>query len=280
MSAEALLADVWGPVAGSSAAASLHVSVSKLRRAIDPGRHPRDASPLASTAGGYTLAVESDAAEAEQRARHAASLLGSGDLVAAHAALDDARAMWRGEPYEGVGEHAWLVLERARCSELRVYVAELLAETSLRLGGDAGGVVLDLSDLVARHPTRERLAVLLAVALYRDQRQDDALAMLRLIREHLRDHAGLDCSPEVQRIEELILAQQPDPYVARTPTAPVGTGAVDRRASVRGHLLVGRGRARAVLTAAAEASESGQPTTALLVGEGGIGKTSLARRSR
>ena len=116
VSAEALLADVWGPAAGSSAAASLHVSVSKLRRAIDPGRHPRDASPLASTAGGYTLAVESDAAEAEQRARHAASLLGSGDLVAAHAALDDARAMWRGEPYEGVGEHAWLVLERARCT--------------------------------------------------------------------------------------------------------------------------------------------------------------------
>ena len=65
--------------------------------------------------------------------------------------------------------------------ELRVYVAELHAETSLRLGSDAGGVVLDLTDLVARHPTRERLAVLLAVALYRDQRQDDALAVLRSI---------------------------------------------------------------------------------------------------
>jgi DNA-binding SARP family transcriptional activator len=153
VTAESLIADVWGPSAGDSSASSLHVSVSKLRRAIDPDRGTRASSPLVSRAGGYALAVSSDAAEVDERARGAALLLDSGALTEAHEVLADARASWRGEPYEEVGEHSWLVLERRRCDELRTYVAELFAEATLRLGRDAGGVVLDLTDLAQRYPT-------------------------------------------------------------------------------------------------------------------------------
>jgi DNA-binding SARP family transcriptional activator len=274
VAAETLLADVWGPVAGDSAAASLHVSVSKLRRAIDPDRHARAHSPLVSTSLGYALAISSDVADLEDSARLASSLLGAGDLLGAHTILGDAQTAWRGEPYEGLGEHSWLVPERRRCEELRLYVAELCAETGLRLRSDAGSVVLDLSGLVNHNPARERLAVLLAVALYREQRQDEALSVLRTTREHLRDHLGLDPGLEVQRTEQLILAQESDPYVTpmlRRSAVTVSTN------GVLGHPLVGRGRPRAVLAAAAAAAESGRPTTALLVGEPGIGKTRLAR---
>ena len=55
--------------------------------------------------------------------------------------------------------------------------------------------MLDLTDLAQRYPTRERLAVLLAMALYREQRQDDALTVLRLTREHLRDHVRSRSEP-------------------------------------------------------------------------------------
>jgi DNA-binding SARP family transcriptional activator len=173
VSAEALLADVWGPVAGDSAAASLHVSVSKLRRAIDPDRRARASSPLVSTTGGYALAVETDTGKVEERARRASGQLEAGDLEAAYVELAEARASWHGDAYEGVGEQSWLVLERRRCEELRLYVAGLYAETCLRLGRDAAGVVVDLTGLAEQHRSHERLAVLLAVALYRALNEHD-----------------------------------------------------------------------------------------------------------
>jgi len=217
----ARLADVWRPAARDSAATSLHVSVSKLRRAIDPDRRARASSPLVSTAGGYALAVGSDATEVQDEDRRASGLLGAGEFAAAYDVLAEAWASWRGEPYGEVGEHSWLVRERRRCDDLRTYVAELHAEASLRLRRDAGGVGLDLAGLAERHPTRERLAVLLAIALYRDQRQDEALRVLRLTRDHLRDLSGLDPGPDFQLVEQLILAQRPDPYAAQPPTGSV-----------------------------------------------------------
>ena len=118
--------------------------------------------------------------------------------------------------------------------------------------------------------------MLLAVALYREQRQDDALSVLRSTREHLRDQSGLDPGPELQTHR----AADPGPGTGplRAPvaaTAPVMP--VPAIPGVAGqHPLVGRGRPRAVLDAAAEAAESGRATTAVLVGEAGIGKTRLA----
>lgn len=267
---ELLLTDVWGR-SDDSVAASLHVSISKLRRAIDPDRELAT-SPLVSTMGGYALHVPTDADEMEELARRASRLLTDGAVADAEVVLRPVAAVWRGDPYEDVGEHAWLVIERRRCEELRAYVAELYAEARLRLRPVGGDVVLDLTELVARHPARERLAVLLSVALYREQRQEDALAVLRETRRHLLEESGLDPGPDVRRTEELILAQQPDPLMRSSPPAPLWDGRPDPEPP-----LLGRGRQRAILDAAAAAASAGEVGTTLVLGEAGIGKTRLTR---
>jgi DNA-binding SARP family transcriptional activator len=284
VSAEALLTDIWGPNAGDSTS-SLHVSISKLRRAIDPDRRARADSPLISAGSGYALHVDTDLAEAEAYAEQASDLMRLGNVPEALDIADRARSAWRGEPYEGLGEHAWLVLERRRCEEVRLRVIELAAEARLRLGREPRGVVVDLLAPVEQHPSHERLAVLLAAALYREQRQDDALRVLRITRDHLREEAGLDPGPDLQRLERAILAQEPDPYASPAPQGlrlphALLDASVDpavRKTPVRWLPLVGRRRSRAVLDAAAEAAAAGQPTTVLMVGEAGIGKTRLAQ---
>lgn len=275
--AQALLDDVWGPEA-ETAAASLHVSISKLRRSIDPQRHARADSPLVSTSGGYALAIGVDVTAVEEQARRASTLLAAGELEPAHGELARALESWRGDPYDGLGEQPWLVHERRRCEELRLYLAELSAETSLRLGRHPAAIVIDLTKLVQQHPGHERLAVLLAVALCRQQRQDEALQVLRATRGHLRDESGLDPGSELMATEDLILAQEQDPYApTRTETTPAAPGASPVEALPGRYRMVGRGRARAVLDAAAQAAESGRATTCVLVGDAGIGKTRLAR---
>jgi predicted ATPase len=72
---------------------------------------------------------------------------------------------------------------------------------------------------------RERRWALLVLGLYRADRQGDALATLRKVRDLLADQLGVDPGPELQTLEQQILAQDPrlrlaEPTLA-TPVTPV-----------------------------------------------------------
>jgi DNA-binding SARP family transcriptional activator len=69
-----------------------------------------------------------------------------------------------------------LALESARLEELRLAVVEGRIEADIALGRHAA-VTGELERLVAEFPVRERLWRLLVLALYRDERQADALAV-------------------------------------------------------------------------------------------------------
>ncbi|NHC15679.1 AfsR/SARP family transcriptional regulator [Motilibacter deserti] len=218
--AERLVEEVWAGSAPASAPQTLQVFVSKLRRAVEPGRPARaPATVLVSASPGYLLAAEAVSVDADEFAALAgegARLREAGRAAEARDALTRALALWRGPAYADIADLPALRQEASRLEELRVAAQEELLAARLDLPG-AQEAVGELEGLVAAHPWRERPRELLALALYRAGRQADALAALRAARRHLADELGIDPGPALQRLEAAVLAQDP----ALSPAAPV-----------------------------------------------------------
>jgi DNA-binding SARP family transcriptional activator len=70
-------------------------------------------------------------------------------------------------------------------------------------------VVAELDALVAAEPLRERLHAQRMLALYRCGRQADALDAYRQARAVLVDAIGVEPGPELRRLQEAILVQDP-----------------------------------------------------------------------
>ena len=112
-----------------------------------------------------------------------------------------------------------------RLEELRASALELRIEAELALGRHAR-LIGELQELVGRHPLRERLWAQLMTALYLDGRQADALAAYRSARERLIDEIGIEPGPELRRLEQRILAQDPALAAEDAPTAPPARAAL------------------------------------------------------
>ena len=84
-----------------------------------------------------------------------------------------------------------LALEAARLEELRLVAVEGRGEAGIELGL-AAEVIGELERLVAEYPVRERLWRLLVLALYRAERQADALAAYRRARAVLAEELGIE----------------------------------------------------------------------------------------
>ncbi len=207
---EQLVDQMWGEDPPARVEASLQSYVARLRRVLEPERDARGpARRLRTHAGAYSFDVDADAVDSRTFAalvRQGRSLAAD-DPARAAAVLTEALALWRGEPYLGF-ESPSLRAEATRLEELRVGATGDLLELRLEQGEHAA-VVAELEQLVRRHPLDERFWELLALALYRTRRQGDALAALRRARETLADELGVDPGPQLRRLEERILRQEP-----------------------------------------------------------------------
>ncbi|MDX6264976.1 MAG: hypothetical protein QOH84_6664 [Kribbellaceae bacterium] len=196
---DALVADLWtAPPDGATSAVRTFVAV--LRRALEPDRPPRTPATLLITEGpGYALkATDVDAWRFEQvMARQPQAALEE---------LQEALDWWRGPAYAEFADAPWAHAERSKLAELRLTAIERQAEARLALGLAADAVPA-LDAHVTEHPWREDAWRLLALALYRSDRQGDALAVLRNARALLVEQLGVDPSPALQRLETDILNQ-------------------------------------------------------------------------
>ena len=122
--------------------------------------------------------------------------------------LRRALACWRGPALVDFAYESFAQAEIARLEELQLTALEERIEADLALGRD-GELVGELEALVARHPLRERLRGQLMLALYRSDRQAEALDVYQEGRLALAQEVGLEPSQGLQRLERRILEQDP-----------------------------------------------------------------------
>ncbi len=278
--AERLADLLWGDHPPPKVSASLHTAVAHLRRALEPDRAPRTGSSVLVTAPpGYRVpreAVDVDADRFERLLAEAGPLLGTDDARAA-GLLERALDLWRGPALAEFADEPFARADAERLETLRLTAVEQHAAAVL-LAGDAARAVAALQVHVAAHPLREQARATLARALYLDGRQAQSLALLQEGRRLLREELGLDPGPELRRLEQQVLDQ--DPALQLVPRRP----AVPRPAAPRPALpespLAGRDAELAALRSWVDTARAGTGGVVLLTGDAGIGKTALLRALR
>jgi DNA-binding SARP family transcriptional activator/streptogramin lyase len=219
VSRERLIDELWGTSPPPTARKAINVYVSQLRKALTRGG--RD--PIATADGGYRIAVEADQLDVEQlrqllvRVREQRT---AGGLDEAAELLRDALALWRGPTLAGLLFESHGRDEVAQLDELRLTTLMDRIDCDLALGRHAD-VLGELHVLVAEHPLRERLRAQQMVALYRADRQADALDAYAEARRTLVDDLGIEPSEALQRLQQAILRHDP------SLESPVGTASIN-----------------------------------------------------
>ena len=245
---------IWGEHPPAEAANALHRLVSRLRKALPPGS-------VEGHTDGYRLTVEPDAVDAVRFERLVGQARNSDDRQRVRL-LREALALWRGAAMQDVGlpDSAGLDAAVSRLEGLRLTALEDRFEAGAGLADD-GGLIAELTDLVAAHPIRERLVAALMRALAAAGRESEALLVYERTREALADALGVDPAPELSALHVALLR------------GDLGRRAAERKTNLRAELtsFVGKGADVAVVR---ELVAGHRLTT--LIGPGGSGKTRLA----
>ncbi|MBB5959158.1 DNA-binding SARP family transcriptional activator [Saccharothrix tamanrassetensis] len=258
-----LIRRVWGEVPPDRAAQTLPVYVMRLRRALG------DPQLIHTTPTGYRIDLPHDALDLHRfgdLAERGAELAAEEDFAAACAVYEEALGHWRGTALADVPSESLHETEASNLAEQRLRVISELIDVKLRLGR-CDEVIADLRRLTAQHPLREQFWSQLMVALYRADRQADALDAYRQASTALARELGVDPSDGLRSVHYAILTGDPALHqpaantwapVSQLP-APVGN-------------FVGRGaeltRVTGLLTRAG--------ATVVVCGPPGVGKTAFA----
>jgi predicted ATPase/DNA-binding SARP family transcriptional activator len=266
VSTDRLVEDLWRGNVPETARHTLHVYVSRIRKALGDNR-----TKLLRQGNGYVLSIEPaelDASQFEQLAAEGRAALARHDADMASRHLHEALSVWRGTALAEFSDETFARDEAVRLDELRLATIEQRMWADLELARH-GEVVEELQELVTRHPFRETLWEQLLLALYRSGRQADALRAYQTARTNLADELGIEPGPALCRMEERILAQDPrlDLLPAR---AAVG---IPSELPLQRTSFVGRERE---LAQGAELLAGSRLLT--LTGAPGSGKTRLALR--
>jgi class 3 adenylate cyclase/DNA-binding SARP family transcriptional activator len=254
VSTDRLIEDVWGGASVATAAKTVQVHVSRLRKAL-----PGGGEVLVTRERGYQLQVDPERLDANRFERllgEARAEQAAGRPDGAAARLEEGLGLWRGEPLADLAYEPFAQAETARLTDLRAGAQELQIEAKLALGSHAE-VIAPLEALIEEHPFRENLRAQLMLALYRSDRQAEALQAYQDARRRLVEELGIEPGEHLRELERAVLAQdaslalpvgEPSPASAPPepaeppeppPPAPLEPGGARRRVSIVFADLVG-----------------------------------------
>jgi DNA-binding NarL/FixJ family response regulator/DNA-binding SARP family transcriptional activator len=207
VSRERLIDELWGESPPPTAKKAVNVYVSQLRKALTRNGD----NPIATDDGGYRIRVgadELDVACLRQLLVSARERAAAGELEAAVELLREALALWRGPTLAGLLLESHGRDEVAQLDELRLTALMDRIDCDLALVRHED-VLGELHVLVGEHPLRERFCAQLMLALYRADRQAEALDAYQQARDVLVEELGIEPSPALQRLQKGILIHDP-----------------------------------------------------------------------
>jgi DNA-binding SARP family transcriptional activator/WD40 repeat protein len=268
VSADQLIEGLWGDHAPASAGKMVQNYVWRLRTMLGA-----DAGAEILTRGrGYELRIDPNSVDVLRFERLLAEASRAAEGAEPGNAAREALGLWRGPALVDVADEPFAAPEIRRLEELRLEAVELAIAADLARGRHEQ-VAAEVEALIAEHPLRERLRGQRMLALYRCGRQAEALDAYRAARQTLVEEIGVEPGPELRRLHEAILRQDPAleleeaaapelPRELDTVSAPPLSGRDEELAWLRAHWQRAARRSQGRLVAVAGAL--------------GMGKTRLA----
>lgn len=213
VSFEELIEELWSSEALHNPRNSLHANALRLRKQLEtapPNGKSSDSQLLFTSGSGYVLDVPLSAVDAGQFERLATA--GAQSIKErpheAVALLEQATKLWRGPALSDVGDGLRCRAAATRLNERWVSAKIDLIEAKMEIGVRPG-LIGDLTEMITRYPERERLSELLMLALYREDRQKEALDIFHRTRQWLIDELGSEPNRSLRSMYQSILVQDP-----------------------------------------------------------------------
>ncbi|GAB3406949.1 AfsR/SARP family transcriptional regulator [Flindersiella endophytica] len=261
---------LWDDEPPPAARRVVFAHISRLRRLLTAAGAGRYDVGLETAAPGYVLRADPDRVDAHRFQRLVERARATADAAERAELLRSALALWRSDALADVVGSAVRDRLCRQLTDLRLLATEERLDADLRCGRHRA-LLGELTALVEQHPLRERPVELLMLARYRSGLQAEALEAFQSLRTRLVGDLGIEPGPELRRLQEAILRNDPALDLTAGPGA-VAAAPAQLPADIAGFT----GRAGQLKQLGELLQSDGGVPIALITGCAGIGKTALA----
>jgi SARP family transcriptional regulator, regulator of embCAB operon len=208
VSIDKLIHELWGQHPPVNATNALQAHIKRLRRLV--GSASGETDRIVTRSPGYAMDLRCGETDAEAfnaqvaQARQVAVT----DPDRAVPMLRAALRLWRGPAMEGCAIGPICAAAAVALEENRLAALETLYDASLR-ADRAAEIIGELEEITVAYPLRERLYGQLMVALYRCDRQAEAIGVYDRARLRLLRELGVEPGPALRATFQAILDQSP-----------------------------------------------------------------------